>query len=80
MPPEPACEIKHIHVLKRHAVILKKNLQAGDVCALGLREFVDVAFGEDDGIVRVGIEGELVRAVFKSAKGIDALGPEQFTQ
>ena len=48
MPPETAGQIEDIDVVEVDAVVAEHHLQARDIRALGLRQFVDIAFQEVD--------------------------------
>ena len=59
--------------------MIEHNLQPGDVRALGLREFVDVAFGKINWVIAFHVEREAV-TLLEAAQCVDALGAEQFAQ
>ena len=59
---------------------MENDVQAGDVRALGLRQFVDVAFGEINRRVAIHVQNESVLAMLETAEMIDAVGPQQFAQ
>ena len=65
---EAAGQVEHVELVETDAVVIEDDVQAGDVGALGLRQFVDVAFGEVNRLVARDIEFEPVLAVFKSSE------------
>jgi len=46
MPAKTAGEIENVNIIEGYAVVLEQNFGAGNVRALGLREFVDIAFAD----------------------------------
>ena len=80
MPAESSGQIEDIQVLEPDAIIVEHDLQAGDVGAFCLGQFVDIAFIELERLFALDVERDLAVTVFKSSEAVHHPGPEQFAR
>src|SRR6185312_6824853 len=84
IPPKSSGEIKHVEIVKIHAVIGRDNLQAGSIGALGLCQLVYIALQQVDivFVIRLAalIKLDAPGIVLKAAQLIHAASAEQLAQ
>src|ERR1700683_3569294 len=80
MAAKAAGEIKNIKVFVSNPVLIENDVQAGDVRAFGLRQFVNVALGEINRRIAFYVQNKFILALFEAAQMIDPVRPQKFAQ
>ena len=75
---ETARQVKNVHIVETDSVVVKENLQPGDVGPLGLGQFVDVPFGEIN--LSFCVQHNSFLAVLETAKGVHPIVFEKLAQ